>query len=931
MENIIWIFKRDLKRLFTNWVAVIVVLGVCIIPSLYAWFNIAANMDPYSNTKGIRIAVTSCDQGTENKLTGSLNAGESIIDSLKENDALGWTFVDREEALEGVRAGRYYAAIIIPEDFSESLVSVLSGDIESPEIEYYLNEKKNAIAPKVTDTGASTIQQEVNETFVSVAAEAVTEMLESSAWSAKGGIKKLENAAASDIREVRETLDAQQKLLSRFSGGISGGEPLIDSGNAALEQLEKTAQQGSEAMEDCVKTLEGLRKSVNKFTLMAGSVMTDVSVTLGQIDMAAAEDLAALYQDALILQADVKAASDSGRKVLAANEKTVSELKAVQEKYPEHSSKALSSLISKMEAENKKYRDALDRMDSAAAHLADTAKAAESLHSQISGTVKSGQERLAAVRKAYESNILPGLSRSLDMISIHAGQLAGALTSVGPAVSQMRGILDQMGVCLSQVESSLEKTGEMLEKVDQRLSKAEADLQALESASSYGSLTEALAEKGIDEEKAADFISSPVNLTTESLYPVENYGSAMTPFYTNLAIWVSGIVLIAIFHMEVDRDERLRRRKLTVTQAYFGRWLLFVAVGLVQALVICAGDVWLLGTQCENAAAFIGAGLLISFVYINLIYALSITFKHIGKALCVLLVILQIPGSAGTYPIEMTPMFFQRLHPLLPFTYGVNAMREAAFGMYHSDYWQYMGVLLLFLPIAFVIGLGVRPAMLNLNRMFDKKLEETGLMICEEDGMTRERLSLSTAMEILAGQEAFREMIFRKEEAFEANYPKRTRRGFLMILLLPLVFLILMFSVSSKMVFLILWIASIVAVSLYLIILEFIHESLRRKRRFAEESREDIIDAVMKRARQTAERVSERAEAAAERIIEQAEDAAERIARAAASKGSLPDAADAAEPAAPSDCVKTPGAGKAGGGEDEAEKNQEEKSREVRS
>lgn len=156
--------------------------------------------------------------------------------------------------------------------------------------------------------------------------------------------------------------------------------------------------------------------------------------------------------------------------------------------------------------------------------------------------------------------------------------------------------------------------------------------------------------------------------------------------------------------MEVDQDERLRRRNLTATQAYFGRWLLFVTVGLVQALIICVGDVCLLGTQCEHAAAFLGTGLLISFVYINLIYALSITFKHIGKALCVLLVILQIPGSAGTYPIEMTPDFFQRLHPLLPFTYGVNAMREAAFGMYHSDYWQYMGVLTLFLPVAFLIG-----------------------------------------------------------------------------------------------------------------------------------------------------------------------------------------------------------------------------------
>ena len=877
MKNITWIFKRDLKRLFTNWVAVIVVIGVCIIPSLYAWFNIAANMDPYSNTQGIRIAVASCDLGTDNELTGSLNAGDRIVENLKENDALGWTFVDKEEALEGVRAGRYYAAIVIPEDFSESLVSVLSDDIESPEIEYYLNEKKNAIAPKVTDTGATTIQQEVNETFVSVAAEAIAEMLESSAWSAKGGVKRLEDASVADIKEVRQALAAQTAVLSKFSKSLGHSEPLIDSGHETLEQLRLTAQQGAETLEDSVDTLEDLRKSVSQFTFAASGVMADVSATLGQIDMEAGRELAELYQNALLLQGDVNAAASSARKVLAANQKAVAELKEIQQKYPDHAGEALSGLISKMEAQNQKYETALNKVESAAARLTDTTKDMASLHDQISETVKSSQGNLAEVKKNYEAGVLPGLNKSLDTIALHVGRLAGALTAVGPAIEQMDGILDQIETCLRQVETSMEKVESALDKVDQGLEKAETDLLALESAASYGGLSELLDGKGIDEAEVASFISSPVNLTTESLYPVKNYGSAMTPFYTNLAIWVSGIVLIAIFRMEVDQDERLRRRNLTATQAYFGRWLLFVTVGLVQALIICVGDVCLLGTQCEHTAAFLGAGLLISFVYINLIYALSITFKHIGKALCVLLVILQIPGSAGTYPIEMTPDFFQRLHPLLPFTYGVNAMREAAFGMYHSDYWQYMGVLTLFLPVAFLIGLGIRLLMLNLNRMFDVKLEETGLMICEEEGMTRERLALSTAMEILAGQDAFREMIYKKEESFEANYPKRTRRGFLMILLLPLVFLILMFSVSSKMVFLILWIVSIVAVSLYLIILEFIHESLRRKRRFAEESRETILDAVLKRARRTAERVSERAEAAAERIIEQAEDAAARM------------------------------------------------------
>ena len=227
-----------------------------------------------------------------------------------------------------------------------------------------------------------------------------------------------------------------------------------------------------------------------------------------------------------------------------------------------------------------------------------------------------------------------------------------------------------------------------------------------------------------------------------------------------------------------------------------------------------------------------------------MIYALAITFKHTGKAICVLLVILQIPGSAGTYPIEMTPGFFRALHPLLPFTYGINAMREAMAGMYENYYWKYMLFLALFLPPVFIIGLGIRPLMLNLNRMFDKKLEETGLMICDENGMTRERVRLSTLLAILNGQESFHTKMTEKAEKFEKNYNKLKLSGILLILVLPLIFLVLMFSVSSKMVFLVLWIASIVGVVLYLTIVEFVHDNLERKLRYASKSRDELLNSL---------------------------------------------------------------------------------------
>ena len=325
----------------------------------------------------------------------------------------------------------------------------------------------------------------------------------------------------------------------------------------------------------------------------------------------------------------------------------------------------------------------------------------------------------------------------------------------------------------------------------------------------------------------------------------------MTPFYSNLAIWVGGIVLIAIFKMEVDRDRSMR--SYSATNMYFGRWLLYMLLGLVQGLIVCVGDVFLPGVQCRHPFALVLTGLVCSFVYVNIIYSLSLTFKHIGKALCVIFVILQIPGSSGTYPIEMTPAFFQKIHPLLPFTYGVAAMREAIAGMYGSVYIHNLLILLCYVPIALLIGVVVRPWLLNLNHMFDQKLGETELMICEEEGLTKERFRMTAVVSALADKKTFREEMYQRAERFERNYKKRIRRGFAAILIIPLIFLILMFSISSKMVFLVLWITSIIVIALYLICVEYLHESLKRRLKVSRMSQEELLETLRKRKEQEEE------------------------------------------------------------------------------
>ena len=160
------------------------------------------------------------------------------------------------------------------------------------------------------------------------------------------------------------------------------------------------------------------------------------------------------------------------------------------------------------------------------------------------------------------------------------------------------------------------------------------------------------------------------------MFPVSSYGSAMAALFTNLSLWIGAFVMMVIFKVEVDTEGVAPIR---VGEAYVGRFLLFASLGVLQAIVVCVGDL-IIGVQTASAVAFVGTGILISLAYVSIIYALCVAFGHVGRGLCVLLVIMQIPGASGLYPIELMPQFFRNIYPFLPFTYGIDAMRETIAG-----------------------------------------------------------------------------------------------------------------------------------------------------------------------------------------------------------------------------------------------------------
>lgn len=818
------IFKRDILRLLKNPVALVITIGVCVIPSLYAWYNIVANWDPYGNTANIKVAVANNDQGTSNEYVGELNAGDETVSKLKENDQLGWVFTDADAAVEGVKSGEYYAAIIIPDDFSTNLTSMLTGTFTQPQLEYYCNEKKNAIAPKVTDTGAQTVEEQINETFVATVSETLVEKIQNAAGDldaqgaeTQGGI--LENVQRSNqaLQDVRDALAGMQKTiatskeagakadetLSALSGQIPSLVNALDKGDALLASARTSSRNFASSLNTTLSHgLTQMGKASSNANVAVGKLSGAISAAGGKVDGALA-DVQMVINDVNRIIIDIREITgiDSGL-VLSALEEQLAELQTLK-----------------------------DALQDQSTDIQNSAGAIAGAVSSLDSATQQGISAMEGVQQDMASTVLPQLSQGMDSFSEVSGDLTGVVASLEPTIAQARGVLSQLTTTLDQASSTMSQADSSLEKLQGTLSTAANDVAALRASESLDKLDEILGASSAD---LADFMSSPVTLTTKAVYPVSNYGSGVAPFYTNLALWVGGCVLIAIIKLEVDGEGI---GAFTATEGYFGRWLLLVVLGFVQAFIVCCGDL-VLGMQCLRPELFVLAGIFTSFVYVNIIYALASALKHIGKALVVILVIVQIPGSSGMYPIEMMPDFFQRLHPLLPFTYGISAMRETIGGMYGMDYAINLGVLAVFLAVALFIGVKLRTLMLNLNLLFDKELERTGIMICEKDDRPRERFSLRWALRAMLDTAGYREDLILRAARFEERYPKLIKAGFMLVFGLPVVLFILTatldLEIEGKIIMLVLWIVSVILADTYMIVVEYIRESMQFQLRIAE-------------------------------------------------------------------------------------------------
>lgn len=591
MKNIIKVFLNDCKHIGRNVVALVVVMGLAVLPSLYAWFNILSNWDPYGpeSTSNIKVAVAYDDTGIN--ISGmDINISSNIVEALKTNDTIGWVFTDStDEAIEGVWSGDYYAALIMPADFSKDMVSFLADNMTHPEIIYYTNQKKNAIAPKITDKAKTAVQQQVNATFISTLTEAI--MKSADVADNIGGKNKADSTLESGSDSMNNSLI--DILIAKFQV-INTQVVTFDNVLSALSNIMTTAQTSAD-------TAKGISPDISGTFEGERAILNELNKTIGQ-----------------------------------------------------------SSLI--------------------------------------------------------DSSLFSTISHDIDAVS-------GYMNSISSIYNDMGYNIDDFNKSISQMGESINNTLVMVRNIEDNLNETTNKLVEFKNSGVYSLLQTAIS---FNTDELASFISAPVAITTEDLYPITNYGSAMSPFYSVLSIWVGALILVAIIHVKVHPFDGI---KVNSVEAFFGRYITFFLIGQAQALLITLGDLFFIGIQCIHPFKFWFAAAFTSFVFTMITYSLTVAFENVGEAAAVVIMVIQVAGAGGTFPIQCLPAIYQAIYKYLPFTYAIDALRECVGGTYSWYYWKCILALLVYVGICLFIGLVIAKPCRKLNAIVDKSKEKSEIMI----------------------------------------------------------------------------------------------------------------------------------------------------------------------------------------------------------
>ena len=693
MRKVFKIFRRDAGRIWSNVVAVVVVMGLCVLPSLYAWFNILSNWDPYGpeSTSHLKVAVVNEDRGADLG-GGRLNIGNIVIDKLKGNASIGWQFVEsREKAKEGVTSGAYYAALVIDPHFSADMLSFLGVGLKHPKIDYYENEKKNAIAPKITGKVKNTVQQEVNRAFVSSIAKGV--LVAGKYLEDTEGETPLTDSAIRQMGEVNADLTSSIRLMQTFIDLTASAEEAQEAGKTLQKELQQVKQ-------DMKKHAAEAEARAKVLSLQAGEEKG------GEEGVGTDEALSLLEETTEYLET-LRDQLEQGR---AVDEPEIDRIEEKLKQLDERVSAAFSGvslpppglqarLNARLAAFHHQISVLITRLDGIKA-FSRSGQSVVALSKQASAGCADLLSATRDLAEEYRTDLRPEMDDSAEAIKSSITESAKLLASADSNLEEMNRILGSAPDLAGGARKDLIRIKANLVAIQNKLQAQRTMLTKIRSSNQYHVVLKLLAS---DPDRIAELVSSPVGLETEALYPIENNGSAMSAFYVILSIWVGALIQVAIIHARQKHPGEISGVKYD--HEYFGRYLLFFGIGQVQTLIVVLGTLYYVRIQVVSAFRFYLASAVASFVFTFVLYSLAYAFGEVGEALGVIVMVVQVAGSGGTFPVEVLPKFYRVLYPFMPFRYGMNALRECIAGFYPHAYAKNMVALLLFVLPALVIGL----------------------------------------------------------------------------------------------------------------------------------------------------------------------------------------------------------------------------------
>lgn len=726
MKNIWKIFQRDMMRIRNNVIAMVVIVGISVVPCLYAWFNIAASWDPYSNTGNLKVAVASVDEGYEGSLIPlEINIGDQVLSALRENTQMEWVFTTEDKATSGVKSGKYYAAIVIPKDFSDKMMSVFSENVEKPEITYYSNAKENAIAPKVTDKGASAVQRQVNEVFIETISNTTLTVLQAvSNMTEASGAETIVTNLNTNLNQIAGDLGASAGLLQSFSDMTGSAQKLLDSTTEFLQTAQQQSANSKKAFQDTGKTFSSLDDALDTAAEGVNTALKSAESVYSQMDQTVSTAISRENADVTEVASTLDTLASEVGKVVTAYTGVRDSVAAIGDKYPDTAA-AVDRVVTRLDTSIQQQKDLQTKLQSNAEGLRNATTDLSTAQKELKDLFAKNSAAMSSVSSDYKSSLKKSLDSLSDSLSSSKNEISSLLTQLDSSADGIYKLTGEADSDLTQIQSVLQGSGDLLTAASERITDTTAKLDEMEQSGNFSELESLISG---DRSSISTFLAAPVSLKTHKVYEIANYGSSMAPFYSVLSIWIGGIVLVAMLKVNVSETCTEGLKNVKLYQIYFGRFITFMIVGLFQSTLIALGDLLYLGIQCEHPFLFLLGCWFSSIVFVNIIYTLTVSLGDIGKAVSVILLVVQVAGTGGTFPIEVAPSFFQAVYPLLPFTHSMAALRETVGGLYGMNYWIDLGKLAIFLGISLIVGLVLRKPIIKANEAFTEKLEETKLM-----------------------------------------------------------------------------------------------------------------------------------------------------------------------------------------------------------